>query len=154
MKPERMRIIAVIVLLVAGPVWGEDSDTTLEDGPVGLEEEGVDCDGLREKVDIFITLQKAVNQDFATVTDPALCHVMTEQCEHFYRAAKNLQKEYRNECDRDYEIIEVAECDYVANPCHRVPASLNVARTSVRGRARADTLSSVSGVYDVVTLSQ
>ena len=154
MKSGLFSLIIVSILAMAVTVWADESDPVLEVDSAGLEEGGFDCDGLREKADIFVSLQKAVNHDFSTVTDPALCKVMTEQCEHFFRAAKTLQKEYRKECDQDYEIIEVAECDYAANPCHSAPVSDNRAKASLNRKGHVDSLSSVSGVYDVVTLSQ
>src|SRR3990167_5218532 len=111
MKGQTFSFFVVMSVIAAGPVWGQDADAALDEEVIGSEGGEIDCEELSEKIDIFVELQKAVNHDFATVTEPKLCGVMTEQCEHFFRAAKNLQREYRKGCDREYEIIEVAACD-------------------------------------------
>lgn len=75
------------------------------------------CQELQEKVNILLPLQEVVKRDFARVTDPYLCKSMAGQCEYFYSLTKYFQKQYRKNCDSEYEVVKIDECDYSENPC-------------------------------------
>lgn len=76
-----------------------------------------ECSSMLEKVEIFLKLQKSVNQEFATIRDSSLCESMSAHCEHFYKQAMETQKFYRYMCDDEYEIVKTAKCNYSSNPC-------------------------------------
>jgi hypothetical protein len=79
-----------------------------------------ECASIYEKVEIFTKLHKAVNDDFAMVSDPVLCKSMADQCEHFYNRAVENQEFYQEECDPDYEFQDVPQCSYAENVCEKV----------------------------------
>ncbi len=76
-----------------------------------------ECENLQEAVNIFVPLQATVSDEFAKISDLALCDSMMDQCDYFSNQAKKVQKEYRARCDSDYEIVPLAKCDYDATPC-------------------------------------
>lgn len=104
------RVISIIIAL--GVVLGSAQILRAEDGLVTGQ-----CEELREKIAIIIPLQKVVSYDFSRINDPMLCESMREQCEYFYSKAKGYQKEYRKQCESDYDMVEIDKCDYSENPC-------------------------------------
>lgn len=103
-------ILSFTFFLGSTPVFGADNEEE-------ESEASASCEDLEEKISIIIDLHKKVNSDFIRLRDPSLCASMSKQCEYFYEQAKSYQKQYRDECDDDYEIAKVDKCDYSENPC-------------------------------------
>lgn len=94
------------------------SPAIAEDDSEEAGEEDVACTKLGEQMEIILPLAQNVREEFAKLTDPALCPAMSEQCSYFEREVKHLQKSYRQKCDDDYKVKNVA-CDYGDSVCPR-----------------------------------
>ncbi len=108
----------VLALLMVTPlVWAEDEETQ-EDEVEQVHSSVFVCNELKEKIDIFIPLQESISREFASLNDGNLCYQTSKQCEHLYRETKDYEREYRKNCDSDYEVGEsLTACDYSANQC-------------------------------------
>ena len=83
----------------------------------GSDESTILCQNLREKIEIFSPLQEKVADDFSLISDKALCHSMSEQCEYFYGKIREYNKSFKQECHAEHVIPKIEKCDYEANPC-------------------------------------
>lgn len=118
---KKILIFLFLVLLFSGikSVRAEDSSdlNTNTDDDEGLTAVASACEYLQEKIQIILPLEAKVSQDFARIHDSYLCRSMSNQCEYFYTLAKVSQKQYRDKCDENYQIVKLDKCDYSANPC-------------------------------------
>ncbi len=108
MKHLFLIIFSLFFLLGSTSLWADDE-------PID------ECSQLQEKINIFSSLEETVARDFARITDKSLCDSMSAQCDYFYSTLKRYHKEYRNQCQEDYEIPTISICDYAANPCVKKP---------------------------------
>ncbi len=112
-------LLILLVLVCTGhTVWAKDS---------GPSDDGSDddfsvivCNDLQEKLNIFVPLQETMSRDFARLTDQALCESLGHQCEYFYKTTKTYQKQFHAECDKNYDLGSLKECDYEANNCPKI----------------------------------
>jgi len=102
-----------------------DETTSREDGAPTI----IVCNDLKEKIDTVVPLQEKVSSDFATVSDSGLCDALSQQCEYFYKITKYYEKEYRNQCNKGYELT-ISVCDYSANGCQKAEESGSPAKYS------------------------
>ncbi|MBI2339186.1 MAG: hypothetical protein HYU99_02305 [Deltaproteobacteria bacterium] len=107
-------VVFVFMMWLIPSVWAEEVASA---DSVETDEEETACADLSEKIDIMLEAYDKVSTQFKTISDRTLCNSMSDQCEYFYASARASQKEYREECDPDYEIVKVEKCDYSENPC-------------------------------------
>ncbi len=129
-------ILSMTALLIGGSVqlaMADEKEEKTEKKEDEAKNPTMICENLAEQISIFAPLQQATSDDFARITDVRLCPSMSSQCEDFTLRMKKLYKEYRSECQDDFEMPVVAKCDYTTNPCIKKPrqAQTNVRRPSV-----------------------
>ncbi|EKD42001.1 MAG: hypothetical protein ACD_73C00396G0004 [uncultured bacterium] len=116
----KILLLTGLVMMIALPSMAKekkDDETTSSDESAPSI---IVCNDLKDKIDALAPIAEQMGKEFARVSDQMLCNAMSQQCEYYYKVTKYYEKEYRAQCEKNFELSNVMACNYEANGCPHV----------------------------------